>query len=151
MKFAMVFLSIFLFTGAAVSAKVKVIDGDSILLNEREIRLSGIDAPEYHQFCYDAANKAYHCGDDSFKALQKMINERLECKTITVDRYKRDVAVCYVDGEDINRKMILSGWAVSYNRYSHEYDDAEKEAQRNKRGIWRGRFMKPELYRALKR
>ena len=36
-------------------AQVKVIDGDSIFIGKREIRLSGIDAPEYKQSCYNAA------------------------------------------------------------------------------------------------
>ena len=38
----------------AAKSKIYVVDGDSIFIGEREIRLSGIDAPEYHQSCFDA-------------------------------------------------------------------------------------------------
>ena len=86
-------------------AQVKVIDGDSIFIGKREIRLSGIDAPEYKQLCYNAAGKAYPCGELAFRALKKMVDDSLECRSVTTDRYKREVAVCYVGGEDINRKI----------------------------------------------
>lgn len=135
----------------AAEARIKIIDGDSLFIGKREIRLSGIDAPEYDQICYDAKGKKYHCGIKARKALEDMINARLNCRKVTTDRYKREVAVCSVEGEDINRRMVAEGWAVSYNQYTHNYDDAEKEAREAKRGIWGGRFMRPELYRALKR
>ncbi len=67
-----------------------------------------------------------------FRALKKMVDDSLECRSVTTDRYKREVAVCYVGGEDINRKMVLEGWAVAYTRYSDDYVPAEKEAQRAK-------------------
>ena len=87
----------------------------------------------------------------AFRALKRMADDSLECRSVAIDRYKREVAVCCVGGEDINRKMVSEGWAVAYTRYDDNYVSAEKEAQRAKRGIWQGRFMKPELYRALKR
>ena len=34
-----------------LQAKIEVIDGDSLRVNGVEIRLEGIDAPEYHQEC----------------------------------------------------------------------------------------------------
>ncbi|CCZ30876.1 putative staphylococcal nuclease-like protein [Proteobacteria bacterium CAG:495] len=150
-KFGIICLSASLMFLQPAQAQVKVIDGDSIFIGKREIRLSGIDAPEYKQPCYNAAGKAYPCGELAFRALKKMVDDSLECRSVTTDRYKREVAVCYVGGEDINRKMVSEGWAVAYTRYSDDYAPAEKEAQRAKRGIWQGRFMKPELYRALKR
>ena len=132
-------------------ARIKVIDGDSIFINQREIRLSGIDAPEYDQSCFDAEDKPYACGAEAHKALQKMVDNTLKCRKVATDRYHREVSVCYAGGQNLNRQMVLQGWAVAYNRYTHDYDRAEAEAQRLKRGIWQGRFMQPEFYRILKR
>lgn len=132
-----------------VEAQIKVVDGDSIFIGKKEIRLSGIDAPEYFQTCKDAENKTYDCGKKAREALVKLVGADLHCKKVVRDKYKRDVSECVSQGININKKMVEIGWAVAYNRYTHEYDKAEIEAKRNQRGIWQGRFMKPELYRIL--
>lgn len=134
---------------SVVQAKIKVVDGDSIFIDKREIRLSGIDAPEYHQLCYDENGQEYECGQEALKALRQLAGPDLQCKTLVRDRYKREVAVCESNGININKKMVEIGWAVAYKRYTNDYDQAEKEAKKKKRGIWQGRFMKPELYRIL--
>lgn len=140
-----------LLAAGSVQAQIKVIDGDSLFIGTREIRLSGIDAPEYHQECYDTEGKNYACGLQSIEELKAMVGSDFECKTITTDRYHRDVADCYSDGENINRKMVAEGWAVAYDRYTGVYKLAEESARAGRRGIWAGRFMKPELYRVLHR
>lgn len=132
-------------------ASYQVIDGDSIMVNGVERRLSGIDAPEYNQVCLDAGNKEYSCGKTSINYLKKIVNNNIKCKTITTDRYKRKVSTCKVDGLDINKEMVLQGMAVSYNHYDAAYEEAEEEAKVAKRGVWQGTFMRPELFRALKR
>ena len=45
--------------------------------------------------------------------------------------------------------MVADGWAVAYTRYTKDYINAEQEAQKYKRGLWQGRFLKPEYYRIL--
>ena len=132
-----------------VWAKVKVIDGDSILLNNNEIRLSGIDAPEYKQMCYNAKNKEYPCGKLATQFLKKLAGDDIKCKFVAKDKYKRYVSVCHSRGININEKMVEEGWAVAYTRYTQEYRKAEKQAKKAKKGIWQGRFLKPELFRIL--
>ena len=53
-----------IFFSEAANAKVKVVDGDSFFLDGREIRLFGIDAPEYGQYCFDRYNNKppMNCG-----------------------------------------------------------------------------------------
>lgn len=125
------------------------IDGDSVLIGKREIRLSGIDAPEYNQECFTKDKKSYSCGLEAKKYLESLLNDKIVCETITVDKYKREVAFCKVGSIDINEKMVEMGMAVAYKRYTHDYDEAERIARANKRGIWQGKFMKPELHRIL--
>lgn len=139
----------FLAYPVSAEAKVKVVDGDSLFVDNREIRLSGIDAPEYKQTCYNAKNKEYPCGKLAKQALQKLAGEDTKCEFVVKDKYKRYVSVCYSRGTNINEKMVEEGWAVAYTRYTQEYNKAEKQAQKQKKGIWQGRFLKPELYRIL--
>jgi endonuclease YncB( thermonuclease family) len=41
------------------------------------------------------------------------------------------------------RRFVSAGWALAYGRYSTHYVDAENEAHKAKRGMWRGTFVKP--------
>ena len=83
------------------STQVKVIDGDSIVVGGREVRLEGIDAPEYHQDCYNAEGKAYACGVRAMEYMQNLTkDQKLRCEPIEIDRYKRVVAVCFAGKTD---------------------------------------------------
>ncbi len=134
-----------------VWAKTKIIDGDSLFIDDREIRLSGIDAPEFLQVCYDKNGKEYECGQKAKDMLEALAGKDIKCQVLEVDRYKREVAICFSKGKNINEEMVKSGWAVAYTAYTKDYVKEEAEAKLAKKGIWQGRFMKPELYRALKR
>ena len=48
-----IFIFIWLFFLQNVYADIKIIDGDTIIFNEKKIRLFGIDAPETNQYCFD--------------------------------------------------------------------------------------------------
>lgn len=143
------FLSL-LCLAVSAEAKPKVVDGDSLVWNGRRIRLLGIDAPEYRQKCSDKDGKDYPCGLEALKFLKKQVAQgKFHCRKVAEDIYKRDLSICYVDGEDVNRKMITNGWAVAYRTKKSSYLKAEKNAKEKRKGIWQGKFMKPELYRIL--
>ena len=136
----------------AAAAMVKVIDGDSLVLDGVEMRLEGIDAPEYHQDCFDKDGNKYRCGEKADAYMWKMVSGRkVSCEKLETDRYGRQVAICYADGEDLNKAMVAAGWAVAYDRYDKRYVKTEKEARKAGRGIWQGKFMKPEFWRLLNR
>jgi hypothetical protein len=46
-------------------------------------------------------------------------------------------------GEDIARWMVRSGLALSFRRYSHEYDAEETAAIEARAGLWGGAFIAP--------
>ena len=150
MKFWLVLFFMVAGVKAAI-AETKVIDGDSLIVNGKEVRLSGIDAPEFFQVCYDKNGKEYECGQKAKKVLESLVGKDIKCKTLEVDRYKREVAICFSRGKNINKEMVRRGWAVAYTLYTNDYEKAEIEAKEKRKGIWQGRFMKPELYRALMR
>lgn len=128
---------------------LKVVDGDSLENGEERIRILDIDAPEFLQKCYDVNGWKYRCGFEADQYLRKLTSGGVECRGKSRDRYGRVLADCYrADGLNIGREMVLRGWAVSYgDRYQKE----EAQAKAARRGIWQGRFMRPELFRALQK
>ncbi len=143
-----------LFAAADVFAappEYKAVDGDSLEQGERRIRLDGIDAPEFVQICYDADNREYPCGLDSLQYLENLLkNAEVRCDCLEdKDKYNREICECFADGVSLNKTMIFAGYAVAYR--SNKYDKEEQSAKEHKRGIWRGKFMRPALYRALER
>ena len=150
-KILSVFMLLLLFvvkpTEVSAVEKYRAVDGDSLEKGTLRIRLIDIDAPELFQECYDENNNAYECGIKATNELRKYIAGGIICKRDGVDRYKRSLMECFdKKGESINRKMVLSGWAVAYG---DKFKNEEIEAKNKNIGIWKGRFMRPELYRAL--
>lgn len=125
-----------------------IIDGDSFRLGKDEIRLNGIDAPEYRQICRDEKNRDWNCGRDAADALRRLVRGReVECKGLDADRYGRLVSRCSAGGVQLNAEMVRLGWAVAYTRHGTFYVAQENEARRERRGIWRGTFDPPEDWR----
>lgn len=133
------------FTGTA-----KVIDGDSISVDDREVRLFGIDAPEYHQTCFDAKRSEYPCGKVSQEFLYDFINgKKVTCHYAEKDKYNRYLGKCEIGKTSINQEIVKNGMAVIYNfTESDEVMEAlESSAQKQKLGIWQGAFQLPKDYR----
>ncbi len=123
----------------SIYGKAEVIDGDTIKIKGKKIRLFGIDAPEVDQICFKSSNP-YHCGHTATKALIYYTE---------LDKYKRILGTCnYGEGkEDINAMMVDRGYAVAYTRYSKKYLKEEKDADHYGRGLWKGKFERPEEWR----
>ena len=127
----------------------KVIDGDSLEIGNEPIRLIGIDAPEYFQYCKNAKKKKYPCGKESAKYLAKLIaNSEITCKIHKKDQYNRHLCTCYKDDMDINAAMVKSGHALTY--MESPYQQEQEYAKKHKQGIWKGKFIQPRLFRMLK-
>ena len=139
----------------------KIIDGDTVHINNKKIRLEGIDAPEIKQQCKKPFlkisaiigfefNKNYSCGVIAKKKLiDKIDNSKIKCISSSKDRYKRFLATCFKDKINLNKWMVRNGNAVAYKRYSKDYVRDEAYAKENKLGVWEGSFMMPEKWRKL--
>ena len=131
---------------------LRIIDGDTIILDSEKIRLFGIDTPEKKQKCKDKHGLSYPCGVVATNELKKIISSgQLFCRKKTTDRYRRSISICYVNGVNINSLMVKNGWALAYRKYSMDYIDEEKEAKDKKMGMWTGKFLAPWKWRKLKR
>jgi endonuclease YncB( thermonuclease family) len=125
-----------------------IIDGDSFRLGKDEIRLNGIDAPEYRQTCRDEKKRDWNCGREAADALRRLVRGReVDCTGLDADRYGRLVSRCNAGGIELNAEMVRLGWAVAYTRHGTFYVAQENEARRERRGIWRGTFDPPEDWR----
>ena len=139
-----------------ITGFAKVVDGDTIKINSKKIRLYGIDAPEKKQKCkktyltisFMSFTKDYMCGEVSTQKLIKKINkQKLNCNILDVDRYKRLIGECFKRNINLNSWMVSNGYAVAYRKYSKKYVTDEINAKNNKLGIWQGKFEMPWDYR----
>jgi len=134
-----------------IIGKAKIIDGDTIHIDKNKIRLHGIDAPETKQKCL-IDSEEWFCGKHSTNELKKLINDQVvKCIVKDIDIYNRFVAVCLIDTIDLNRLMVMSGWAVAYRYYSTDYIIEENFARDRKLGIWKSQFLKPHIFRKQNR
>ena len=132
-------------------SSLKIIDGDTIILNSEKIRFYGIDTPEIKQTCTNNNGQSYSCGVKATLELKKIIGSRkVSCIKKTKDRYKRSISICYVDGKDINSLMVKQGWALAYRKYSKKYISNEINAKNEKKGLWQGKFEMPWDFRRKK-
>ena len=129
---------------AAYVGITSVIDGDTIDIHGQRFRLFGIDAPESKQLCNDATGQAYRCGQVAANALYKLIGRKtVSCVKKDMDRYKRIVAQCFLQSQDLGAYLVGKGLAVAYVHYSQDYVAAERTAQSKNMGLWAGEFQMP--------
>jgi len=142
--FSGILVLFFLFILALPSASgwegyvVKVLDGDSLRVKRGhkivEIRLYGIDCPEWGQ---DFGNRAK-------KALKKKIfHKNVTVEPRDIDRYGRTVALVRSSAGLVNSELVREGFAWMYPRYCRDQplcsdmQDLQDRAKARKIGLWR--------------
>ena len=161
LNFLIIFFLVQNLNSEEIYGNPKIIDGDTVHINSKKIRLEGIDAPELRQQCQKVfleisaivgfyLKKDYSCGIISKQKLIDKINKsQINCVSSGRDRYQRYLATCYKDKINLNKWMVRSGLAVAYKRYSKDYLRDEIYAKENKLGLWKGSFIRPEKWRKL--
>lgn len=120
---------------------VGVMDGDTVKVLDKakmlhKIRLAGVDAPE----------KSQPYGQRAKQNLASRVFDRevtLDCGKL--DRYKREICVVLLDGQDINLAQVQAGYGWWYRQYAREqtlsqrlaYQAAELSARELRIGLWR--------------
>lgn len=144
------FLIFFFISNLVFAQDLKVIDGDTIHIGKVKYRFHGIDAPEMSQIC-KIQNKNIKCGLLSKKKLlQKINNNKVDCKKKAVDRYKRIVAECFVNNQSLSSYLVKNGYAFAYKKYSKQFVEDEMFAKKNRLGLWAMEFEYPWDYRRNK-
>jgi micrococcal nuclease len=128
----------------------KVADGDTVTVvtddgTKLKIRLYGIDAPETTKMNHRTgvvSKPGQPYGEEAYRALEsKVLGKKVTVKIMDIDRYKRSVAVVYLNSRDINREIVKEGYAWAYREYlkgpyASEYIEAENEARSKHLGLW---------------
>ena len=128
----------------AMTGQAQVVDGDTLRVGSKRVRLIGLDAVELEQPCTDAMGKDWGCGyaARSFLA-QAVAGVTTRCRPEGRDRYGRTLAKCEASGGDLGEAIVRAGWAVA----DLEYGLALADARLARRGIWAGRFEDPAAWR----
>lgn len=136
MKSLFIIISFLLFSSEAtlIGKVVKVADGDTItILNAKSeqirIRLSGIDCPEKSQ-AYGQKAKEFTAKLCAGKQVKVIFQSK--------DRYGRVLGIVIVDGINVNKELLRSGYAWHYKYFdkTKEYAELEAKARRKKIGLW---------------
>ena len=129
------------------SYEIKIIDGDTIHLNNEKIRFTGIDTPELKQTC-KKNNEIIYCG---IQARQLLINKigknKVNCVKEGKDQYKRILAECFVNDLSLSSYLVKKGYAFAYRKYSKKFINDEDFAKKNNMGMWSMSFDYPWNWR----
>jgi endonuclease YncB( thermonuclease family) len=126
----------------------RVLDGDTIEIDGKRIRLHGIDTAEDGQSCGLADGGAWDCAEAATARLRALTAGRtMTCDAVDRDRYGRIVAGCRVGDTDVQEVLTREGLAWAYRQYSRAYVPAEEAAQAERRGIWQGPATPPWEWR----
>ena len=146
-----IFLVFLVISNLLFSYKViKVNDGDTITImmngEKQKIRLYGIDTPEINQ----------SFGTEAKQFLSdQILNKEVEIEVKDTDRYKRLVAVVYLNNKSMNELLLKEGlawWYEAYAKKECKYKELQEEAQRRKRGMWRNKGnIPPWEFRRMKK
>ncbi len=140
-------------SAAGPDGRVRVSDGDSLIVGGQRVRLFGIDAHEIDQSCRAPDGREIACGVWARDwARNRFEGQWATCKTRKFDRYERALATCSVDGQDVGEVLLKAGIVAVYPRETlRDYLEFEKEAQLFGRGVWRWESDRPIDHRAAKR
>jgi len=130
----------------------RVQDGDSLMVGDRRIRLSGIDAPEIGQPI--RGPRGEDAGRLAASALREMIRGRaLRVRPEGRDAYGRIVASVSAEGVgDLSIAMLAGGWGVALPSAGRSGRRAQMTAERLGLGVWgRGGIVEPRIWRAQMR
>ena len=126
---------------------IRVIDGDTIHLDGKKIRFTGIDTPELKQTCFKEG-AIVPCGVTAKEILlQKIGDNNVNCITEGKDQYKRSLAECFVNNESLSKYLVRSGYAFAYRKYSKKFIADEDYAKNKQLGMWSMEFVYPWDFR----
>ena len=143
-----IFLLVFILTINDIkSQNLKVVDGDTIYLNGKKIRFTGIDTPELNQTCIKEGITNF-CGITAKLILINRIDKNtVKCISEGKDQYKRTLAECFINDESLSSYLVRSGYAFAYRKYSKKFIEDEDYARVNQIGMWSMQFEYPWNYR----
>ena len=132
-----------------VTGPPTVVSGDLLEVGGQRLRLAGIDAPEPGQSCR-LSDRSYDCGRISATALMDLtagVEVRCAAEPAAADG-RPALATCFAGDYDLSEGMVYTGWALADPESGGRYKRLETGAKKARRGLWRGSFEPPWVWRA---
>ena len=121
--------------GGTISGKAYVTDGDGVRVSGYEIRLAGLDAPEWDQRARHRDGYWFNQGKRIKSALIEEVGGKdVDVAVVKFDKYGRAVGGVTCDGKDIGEWLVRNGHAIA--AYGGRYEAVEWEARAEERGMW---------------
>ncbi len=121
---------------AAQPAQVAVVDGATLRLQNRVVRLLGVEPPMRGATCKTRDGNGFDCGAAATNALAALVREMpVACRTRGADDLGRPYAECEASGTDLNRAVVAAGWAKA-DRAVPALQQEEARARAERRGLW---------------
>ena len=88
-----------------------MVDGGTLRLRDRVVRLQGVEPPPRGTACGDDG-AGEDCGAAATNALAALVREApVACRVTGADGLGRPYAVCQASGTELNRAVVAAGWA----------------------------------------
>ena len=111
----------------------RIIDGDTIIINQTSVRLLGINSPERGETYYPEAKEFLE---------ELILNKtvKLEFGREKYDKYKRILAYVFISNENINLKLVEEGFANFYfpsgkDFYYNDFESSWKKCVENNKNL----------------
>lgn len=128
----------------SIYGAVRVLSGDTIVLDGHIIKLYGVAAPDIKQTCAAQDGRGYRCGQQSAMWLSQWLSDNMvECHIVQDSGQGFLFGVCLLGTYDIGAAVVNAGWAVVNPAQSKIYEPYQKQAIENRRGMWDGKFYMP--------
>lgn len=117
-----------------LSGPARVVDGDTVIVGDRQFGLYGIRAPALDETCPRPGGGRWPCGQAAAEALRRRIGDRPVSCDLHGPNHAR--ATCYQGGEDLNAWMVRNGWAWADRTETTVYAASEGRAAGTAAGLW---------------
>src|SRR4051812_39062886 len=99
-------------TLAATAGEIRVLDGETLRLGDRVLRLQALQVPARGQAsCRDAAGRSTDCGTAAAEALARLVaGQDLSCRIGGADRHGRALGTCEAGGGELEAAPGEARW-----------------------------------------
>lgn len=118
----------------AEDSAIRIVDGETIGLGDKIVRLAGISAPMRGETCRSGAGEAFDCGAAAAAALTRLVaGQAVTCRIVGQDGFGRGLGQCEAAGADLNRAQVSGGFALASSGALRGPENAAREAAS---GLW---------------
>jgi endonuclease YncB( thermonuclease family) len=121
---------------SAQPSQVAVVDGGTLRLRDRVVRLQGVEPPPRGTACLPHDGSGADCGAAAINALAALVRDaQVACRVTGADGLGRPYAVCQAGGTELNHAVVAGGWARA-DRARPDLRHAESLARAGRLGVW---------------